>query len=79
MGNRKVLGSIGLGNFCKAILEHKDIEINGIFYCYDKSNNRYGTINFIGDYVHYYGTPEDFIALFIDSVYKLQVTYKILD
>ena len=77
MAEREVLGNIGLGNFCKAVLDHKGIEINGTDYFYNVSNNQYGTVDFIGSYVHYYGTPEEFISLFIDSIYKLQVSFKI--
>ena len=73
MGNRKVLGNIGLGNFCKAVMEHKTVTVDNRIYIYNGYDNRY--LDFFDNKVM--GTPEEFIALFIESIYKLQVLFKV--
>lgn len=69
----KKLGNIGLGNFCKAVLEHKTVTVADRVYIYNGYDNNY--LDFFS--ASRMGTPEEFISLFIDSIYKLQVSFKI--
>lgn len=76
----KKLGNIGLGNFCKALLEHKDIKISSdIFklpYVFKWNGERYIDICTI-DKTDY--TPTEIISLFLEDIYKLDYTWEIVE
>lgn len=76
----KKLGNIGLGNFCKALLEHKNIKINSnIFtlpYVFKWNGERYIDIATV-DKTDY--TPTEIISLFLEDIYKLDYTWEIIE
>lgn len=75
----KKLGNIGLGNFCKAVLEHKDIKIENklldITYNFKWHGNRYVDLASYLDDVDY--TPTEIISLFLEDIYNMGYTYEL--
>ena len=74
------LGNIGLGNFCKAVLEHKDIKIDS-----DKlqtpcmfvwNGERYIDLNTVEklDY-----TPTEIISLFLEDIYNMKCKWRVIE
>ena len=77
MGNRKTLGNIGLGNFCKAILEHRDIKINDTEYHYNMFVDGYMIISLLDNSDMVY-PPESLIDIHITDIYNLVYSFEIL-
>lgn len=79
MGDRKTLGNIGLGNFCKAVLEHKNIKVfsekynNTYMFKWDNFSNAY-SCNLDCEY----WLNTDIINIFITDVYNLVYTWEII-
>ena len=76
----KKLGNIGLGNFCKALLEHKNIKIYSdilkLPYVFKWNGARYIDISTI-DKTDY--TPTEIITLFLEDIYRLEYTWEIIE
>lgn len=74
------LGSIQLGNFCKALLEHKDIEIyNGILrlpYIFRWNGERYIDTSDSDDFDY---TPTEIITLFLEDIYNLKCEWRVME
>lgn len=76
----KKLGNIGLGNFCKALLEHKNIKIyNDILkmpYSFRWNGERYIDIT-TAEKLDY--TPTEIITLFLDDIYNLKCLWELVE
>lgn len=76
----KKLGNIGLGNFCKAVLEHKNIKIYSdilkLPYVFKWNGERYIDIS-DGEKLDY--TPTEIITLFLDDIYRLDYTWELVE
>ena len=76
----KKLGSIGLGNFCKALLEHKNIKIYSdilkLPYVFKWNGERYIDIS-DGEKLDY--TPTEIISLFLEDIYRLECLWEIIE
>lgn len=74
------LGNIGLGNFCKALLEHKDIKIySGILklpYIFRWNGERYIDTS---DTEKLDYTPIEIISLFLEDIYSLKCEWEIIE
>ena len=75
----KKLGNIGLGNFCKALLEHKNIKLYSdilkLPYIFKWNGERYIDIS-DGEKLDY--TPTEIITLFLEDIYNLHYTWEVL-
>lgn len=76
----KKLGNIGLGNFCKALLEHKNIKIYSdilkLPYVFKWNGERYIDT---ADSDEFDYTPTEIITLFLEDIYSLEYTWEIIE
>lgn len=74
------LGNIGLGNFCKALLEHKNIKIYSdilkLPYIFRWNGERYIDTS-DSEKLDY--TPTEIITLFLEDIYNLKCLWEVIE
>lgn len=74
------LGNIGLGNFCKALLEHKNIKIYSdilkLPYIFKWNGERFIDTS---DSAKLDYTPTEIITLFLEDIYNLKCLWEIIE